>query len=79
MSRSTAGAISRTSSDGGFGFARIETGSIPPTIHHETPDPECEVDVVPNEARRHHVDVALNNAFAFGGNNSCLVLTAPRI
>ncbi len=57
----------------------IETGSIPPTIHHETPDPECEVDVVPNEARRHHVDVALNNAFAFGGNNSCLVLTAPRI
>ena len=56
----------------------IETGSVPPTIHHETPDPECEVDVVANHARRQRVDVALNNAFAFGGNNSCLVLTAPR-
>ena len=54
-----------------------ERGEIPPTIHHETPDPECEVDVVPNEARRHRVDVAVNNAFAFGGNNSCLVLTRP--
>ncbi|MDJ0850696.1 MAG: beta-ketoacyl-[acyl-carrier-protein] synthase family protein [Myxococcota bacterium] len=56
----------------------IETGSIPPTIHHETPDPECPVDVVPNEARQHRVSVALNNAFAFGGNNSSLVLAAPR-
>jgi len=56
----------------------IESGSIPPTIHHETPDPECEIDVVPNEARRHRVEVALNNAFAFGGNNCCLVLTAAR-
>ncbi|MGI9592261.1 MAG: beta-ketoacyl-[acyl-carrier-protein] synthase family protein [Myxococcota bacterium] len=56
----------------------IESGSIPPTIHHEHPDPECNVDVVPNEARDHRVDVALNNAFAFGGNNSCLVLTGLR-
>jgi 3-oxoacyl-[acyl-carrier-protein] synthase II len=55
----------------------IETGSIPPTIHYQTPDPECGIDAVPNEARQHHVDAALNNAFAFGGNNSCLVLTAP--
>ncbi len=52
----------------------IQEGAIPPTIHHETADPECEVDVVPNEARDHRVGIALNNAFAFGGNNSCLVL-----
>ena len=56
----------------------ISTGSIPPTIHHENPDPECPVDVVPNEARERRVGVALNNAFAFGGNNSSLVLVAPR-
>ena len=56
----------------------IENGAIPPTIHHEHPDPECDVDVVPNEARNHRVEVALNNAFAFGGNNSCLVLTGLR-
>jgi 3-oxoacyl-[acyl-carrier-protein] synthase II len=55
----------------------IETGWIPPTIHYQTPDPECGIDAVPNEARQHHVDAALNNAFAFGGNNSCLVLTVP--
>ncbi len=54
----------------------IETGAIPPTIHYENADPECEVDMVPNEARQHPVRVALNNAFAFGGNNSCLVLRA---
>ena len=47
---------------------------IPPTINYETIDPECEIDCVPNKFRKHRVDVALNNAFAFGGNNACLVL-----
>jgi 3-oxoacyl-[acyl-carrier-protein] synthase II len=47
---------------------------IPPTIHLDDPDPECDLDYVPNRARPHRVDVALNNAYGFGGNNSSLVL-----
>ncbi|MBP7215948.1 MAG: beta-ketoacyl-[acyl-carrier-protein] synthase family protein [Candidatus Omnitrophica bacterium] len=47
---------------------------IPPTINFETPDPACPVDCVPNVARSQRVDIALNNASAFGGNNACLVL-----
>ncbi len=47
---------------------------IPPTINFETPDPECDIDCVPNEARKHTVNIALNNSYAFGGNNASLVL-----
>jgi 3-oxoacyl-[acyl-carrier-protein] synthase II len=47
---------------------------IPPTINFETPDPECDIDCVPNQAKRHTVNIALNNSFAFGGNNACLVI-----
>ena len=47
---------------------------IPPTINFETPDPECDIDCVPNVARKHQVNVALNNGFAFGGNNACVVI-----
>jgi 3-oxoacyl-[acyl-carrier-protein] synthase II len=50
-------------------------GRIPPTIHLDEPDPECDLDYVPNEARAGDVRVALNNAYGFGGNNSSLVLT----
>ncbi len=46
---------------------------IPPTIHYETADPECDIDCVPNVARRHTVNIALNNSYAFGGNNACVV------
>ncbi|HPN88902.1 MAG TPA: beta-ketoacyl-[acyl-carrier-protein] synthase family protein, partial [Candidatus Omnitrophota bacterium] len=52
----------------------VKNGMIPPTINFETPDPECRVDCVPNLARKKNVRIALNNAFAFGGNNSCLVI-----
>jgi 3-oxoacyl-[acyl-carrier-protein] synthase II len=52
----------------------IENDIIPPTINFETPDPECDIDCVPNYARRHTVDIALNNSYAFGGNNASLVL-----
>lgn len=47
---------------------------LPPTINFETPDPECDIDCVPNRARKQRVTVALNNSYAFGGNNASLVL-----
>lgn len=52
----------------------IKNDTIPPTINFETPDPECDIDCVPNQARKYRVNVALNNAYAFGGNNACLVM-----
>jgi len=51
----------------------IRNNRIPPTIHYETPDPECDLDYVPNQARDTVVDIALSNSFAFGGNNTALV------
>jgi 3-oxoacyl-[acyl-carrier-protein] synthase II len=45
---------------------------IPPTIHYQTPDPECDLDYVPNQARSWPVGIALSNSFAFGGNNTVL-------
>ncbi len=47
---------------------------VPPTINYTTPDPECDLDYVPNEARRTTVNYALNNSFGFGGTNAALVL-----
>ncbi|MBU2541849.1 MAG: beta-ketoacyl-[acyl-carrier-protein] synthase family protein [Candidatus Omnitrophica bacterium] len=52
----------------------VENNVIAPTINFETPDPECDIDCVPNAARKQRVDVALNNGFAFGGNNSSLAI-----
>ena len=46
---------------------------IPPTVNHEEDDPECSIDCVPNDSRNHKTRIALNNSFAFGGNNACLV------
>ena len=52
----------------------IRDGIIPPTINLEHPDPECDLDYVPNVAREQAVDVALSNSFGFGGQNTALVI-----
>ena len=52
----------------------VRDGVVAPTIGYEEPDPECALDVVPNEARETNVDVALSNAFAFGGMNAVLAV-----
>ncbi len=50
----------------------ITSGRIPPTIHYEQPDPDCDLDVMPNEARDLDVSLALSNSFGFGGQNACV-------
>ena len=52
----------------------ISRGVIPPTMNLEEPDPDCDLDYVPNEAREMEVSVAMNNAYAFGGTNASLIL-----
>jgi beta-ketoacyl-acyl-carrier-protein synthase II len=52
----------------------LRDGVLPPTINYREPDPECDLDYVPNEARRVQVDVALSNAMGLGGHNGCVLL-----
>ena len=56
----------------------IRDNILPPTINYEFPDPECDLDYVPNEARRHEVDVVLSNSFGLGGQNATIVLRRYR-
>lgn len=57
-----------------FCIKAIQENVIPPTIHYRTPDPQCDLDYVPNQARQLNVEVAISNAFGFGGHNAVLVI-----
>ena len=52
----------------------IKNAIIPPTINYETPDPECDLDYVPNKPRAAKIKVAMSNALGFGGHNATLVV-----
>jgi len=57
-----------------FCVQAIREGILPPTIHYQTPDPECDLDVIPNKAREKKIDLAISNAFGFGGHNAVLAV-----
>ncbi|MFA5196377.1 MAG: beta-ACP synthase, partial [Bacteroidales bacterium] len=54
----------------------LKRGIIPPTINYETPDPECDVDCVPNRSRRQKTKIIMNNSFGFGGMNCSVVFAS---
>jgi 3-oxoacyl-[acyl-carrier-protein] synthase II len=56
----------------------IQDGMLPPTINLNNPDPACDLDYVPNVARKRQVEIAMSNSFGFGGHNSSLVLSVFR-
>jgi 3-oxoacyl-[acyl-carrier-protein] synthase II len=59
--------------EGIYSVLALKHGILPPTINYETPDPVCDLDYVPNTARKAEIDVALSNSFGFGGTNACII------
>jgi beta-ketoacyl-acyl-carrier-protein synthase II len=57
-----------------FCVQAVREGVLPPTIHYETPDPECDLDYIPNQARERKINLAISNAFGFGGHNAVLAI-----
>jgi 3-oxoacyl-[acyl-carrier-protein] synthase II len=60
--------------EAGITALAIARGVLPPTINYETPDPDCDLDYIPNQAREQRVDYAMSNSFGFGGTNAALIL-----
>ena len=56
----------------------LETGMIPPTIHYQNPDPECDLDITPNEAVSFDPELALSVSLGFGGHNACIAVRRYR-
>jgi 3-oxoacyl-[acyl-carrier-protein] synthase II len=56
-----------------FCLLAIRDSFVPPTINYDNPDPDCDLDYVPNAGRSQEVNVALTNSFGFGGHNACLI------
>jgi len=56
-----------------FSVLAITENKLPPTINYTTPDPDCDLDYIPNEVRDGNVDHVLSNNFGFGGTNACLI------
>jgi len=56
-----------------YSVLAIKHGVIPPTVNYETPDPECDLDYVPNTPREAKVKIAMSNSFGFGGTNATLI------
>jgi 3-oxoacyl-[acyl-carrier-protein] synthase II len=56
-----------------FTIFAVQRGVLPPTINYETPDPTCDLDYIPNEARPAEIEIGLSNSFGFGGHNACVV------
>ncbi|MFN8405836.1 MAG: beta-ACP synthase, partial [Anaerolineales bacterium] len=52
----------------------VREGILPPTIHYDTPDPDCDLDYIPNKAREKKINLAISNAFGFGGHNAVLAV-----
>jgi len=59
--------------EGIFTSLALHHGILPPTINYENPDPQCDLDYVPNQARKADIQIALSNSFGFGGTNACVI------
>jgi 3-oxoacyl-[acyl-carrier-protein] synthase II len=56
-----------------FTIFALQRGLLPPTINYEVPDPTCDLDYIPNEARPQEIEIGVSNSFGFGGHNACVV------
>jgi 3-oxoacyl-[acyl-carrier-protein] synthase II len=59
-----------------FTVLALHRGILPPTINYVYPDPDCDLDYIPNKARKVPISKALSNSFGFGGTNACLIFSA---
>jgi 3-oxoacyl-(acyl-carrier-protein) synthase len=60
--------------EGVFSALSLHHGLIPPTINYDNPDPQCDLDYVPNVARKADLKFVLSNSFGFGGTNACVIM-----